>query len=70
MNDQVRSIEGIAEESLPGGMFRVKLPEENMILAHLSGKMRIHRIRIVPGDKVLIEMSPYDQTRGRIVRRL
>jgi len=70
MNEQVKTIEGTAEESLPSGMFRVKIEDNKIILAHLSGKMRMHRIRIVPGDKVLVEMSQYDQERGRIVRRV
>lgn len=70
MDDQVRALEGIAEEALPGGVFRVKISEDTTVLAHLSGKMRLHHIRIVPGDKVLVEMSHYDQRRGRIVRRL
>jgi translation initiation factor IF-1 len=56
-------------ESLPNAMFRVKLPNEHKILAHISGKMRMHFIRILPGDIVTLEMSPYDLTKGRIVYR-
>jgi len=61
--------EGIVEELLPSASFRVKLENGKDILAHLSGKMRIHRIRISPGDRVKLEMSPYDLTKGRIVYR-
>lgn len=63
--------EGRVEESLPATMFKVKLDgSDDLILAHLSGKMRLHYIRIIPGDRVIVELSPYDKTRGRIVRRL
>lgn len=61
--------EGLVEELLPSTSFRVKLDNGKDILAHLSGKMRIHRIRISPGDRVKLEMSPYDLTKGRIVYR-
>ncbi len=61
--------EGIVEEALPGLMFRVKLQDGQTLLAHLSGKMRLHRIRVLPGDRVSLEMSP-DGGRGRINRRL
>jgi translation initiation factor IF-1 len=61
--------EGVVEELLPSTTFKVKLVDGTVILAYLSGKMRIHRIRILPGDKVKIEMSPYDLTKGRIVYR-
>jgi len=56
-------------EALPNAMFRVKLENGHQILAHVSGKMRMHFIRILPGDKVTVEMSPYDLNRGRIVLR-
>jgi translation initiation factor IF-1 len=56
-------------ETLPNAMFRVKLENGHMVLAHVSGKMRMYYIRIVPGDKVTVEMSPYDLDRGRIVKR-
>ena len=58
------------EETLPNAMFRVKLDNGHAVLAHISGKMRKHFIRILPGDKVLVELSPYDVSRGRIVYRL
>jgi translation initiation factor IF-1 len=57
-------------ENLPNAMFRVQLDNKHQVLAHISGKMRKHFIRILPGDKVLVELSPYDLTRGRIVYRL
>lgn len=58
-------------EALPGCNFRVKLnKEEREILAYLSGQMRRHRIRVLPGDEVVVEMTPYDEKRGRIIRRL
>ena len=56
-------------EALPGALFRIKLDEGGEILAHLAGKLRIHRIRILTGDRVTIEMTPYDEKRGRIVYR-
>ena len=62
-------VEGTVVESLPNAMFRVELPNGYKILAHISGKMRMHYIRILPGDKVTVEMSPYDLTRGRITYR-
>ncbi|MBU0570997.1 MAG: translation initiation factor IF-1 [Candidatus Omnitrophica bacterium] len=62
-------VEGEISEVLPNAMFRVKLPNGHVILAHVSGKMRMYFIRIVPGDKVTVEISPYDLTRGRITRR-
>jgi translation initiation factor IF-1 len=62
-------VEGIVKESLPNTMFRVELKNGHVILAHLSGKMRKYYIRIVPGDKVKVALSPYDLTRGRIIYR-
>ncbi|HXG42732.1 MAG: translation initiation factor IF-1 [Dehalococcoidia bacterium] len=62
-------VEGIVRESLPNAMFRVELPNGHMVLAHASGKMRMHFIRILPGDRVLVELSPYDLSRGRITYR-
>ena len=62
-------VEGKVLEALPNAMFRVELPNGHEVLAHISGKMRIHYIRILPGDKVLIELSPYDLSRGRITYR-
>jgi len=62
-------VEGTILENLPNAMFRVKLENEQVILAYVSGKMRMHYIKILPGDKVLVEMSPYDLTKGRITYR-
>lgn len=61
--------EGIVTEALPNAMFRVKLDEGREILCHLSGKMRIHRIKVMPGDQVKVELTPYDEKKGRIVFR-
>ena len=63
-------VEGTVVESLPNATFRVELPNGHKVLAHISGKIRLHYIRILPGDKVLIELSPYDLSRGRITYRL
>ena len=62
-------VEGTVIESLPNAMFRVELPNGHKILAHISGKIRMHYIKIVPGDRVLIELSPYDLGQGRITYR-
>jgi len=62
-------IEGTIIESLPNAMFRVELANAHKVLAHISGKMRMHYIRILPDDRVVVELSPYDLTRGRIVYR-
>ena len=62
-------VEGKVSEALPNAMFRVELANGHMVLAHISGRMRVHYIRILPGDKVLIELSPYDLKRGRITYR-
>jgi translation initiation factor IF-1 len=67
--DDVIEARGEVVEPLPNAMFRVKLENEHVILAHVSGKMRMHFIRILPGDRVLVELSPYDLTRGRITYR-
>ncbi|MDD5127468.1 MAG: translation initiation factor IF-1 [Dehalococcoidales bacterium] len=63
-------VEGTVTEALPNAMFRVQLANGHQVLAHISGKIRVHYIRILPGDKVLIELSPYDLSRGRITYRL
>ena len=63
-------VEGIVTEPLPNGMFRVELPNGHKVLAHISGKIRLHYIKVLRGDKVLIELSPYDLSRGRITYRL
>ncbi|RPF50010.1 translation initiation factor IF-1 [Aquisalibacillus elongatus] len=67
--DDVIEMEGTVLETLPNAMFKVKLENGHEILAHVSGKIRMHFIRILPGDKVTVEMSPYDLSRGRITYR-
>jgi len=62
-------VEGTIVEALPNAMFRVELPNGHKVLAHVSGKIRMNYIRILPGDRVLIELSPYDLSRGRIIYR-
>lgn len=62
-------VEGKVVEALPNTMFRVELPNGHRVLAHISGKIRMHYIKILPGDKVVVELSPYDLSRGRIVYR-
>ena len=62
-------VEGSVKETLPNAMFKVELDNGHEVLAHISGKMRMHYIRILPGDRVLVELSPYDLTRGRVVYR-
>jgi translation initiation factor IF-1 len=63
------TVEGTVVEPLPNAMFRVELENGHKVLAHISGKMRMHFIRILPGDKVTVELSPYDLSRGRIIYR-
>ena len=67
--EDVIEVEGVVVEALPNAQFNVKLDNDHVILAHISGKLRMHYIRILPGDKVTLEMSPYDLTRGRITWR-
>lgn len=67
--EDVIEVDGVVTEALPNTMFRVKLDNGHMILGHLCGKMRMHLIRIIPGDKVKVEISPYDLTKGRITFR-
>ena len=67
--EDVIELEGIVEEALPNANFRVRLENDHVILAHISGKLRMHYIRILPGDKVTVEMSTYDLSRGRITWR-
>ena len=62
-------VDAIVKEALPNARFNVQLPNGHKVLAHVSGKMRMHFIRILPGDEVTVELSPYDLTRGRIVLR-
>jgi len=68
-NDTVIEIEGKVVEPLPNAMFRVECPNGHLVLAHISGKMRRAHIRVLPGDQVKVELSPYDLRRGRIVYR-
>lgn len=67
--DDVIEVEGVVVEALPNAMFRVELPNKHRVLAHVSGRMRKHFIRILPGDRVLVELSRYDLTKGRITYR-
>jgi translation initiation factor IF-1 len=67
--EEAIEVEGKVIEPLPNAMFRVELNNGHRVLAHISGKMRMHFIRILPGDKVKVELSPYDLSRGRIVYR-
>lgn len=67
--EELIEVEGEIVEALPNAMFRVKLDNGHIVLTHVSGKMRMHFIRILPGDKVKIELSPYDLNRGRITYR-
>lgn len=69
MAKDVIEVEGLVVENLPNAMFKVELENGHEILAHVSGKIRMNYIRILPGDKVTVEMSPYDLTRGRITYR-
>lgn len=67
--EEAIEVEGTVLEPLPNAMFRVELENGHKVLAHISGKMRMHYIRILPGDRVTVELSPYDLTRGRITYR-
>lgn len=67
--EEAIEVEGTVTETLPNAMFRVELENGHMVLGHVSGKMRMHFIKILPGDKVTLELSPYDLTRGRITYR-
>ena len=69
LNKKVFRKTGVVSEALPSLNFRVKLDDGKEILAHLAGKMRIYRIKVLPGDRVTVEMTPYDENRGRIVYR-
>ncbi len=66
---EVIEVEGTVVETLPNALFRVKLENGHVILAHISGKMRMHYIRIIPSDRVTVEMTPYDLSKGRIIYR-
>ena len=67
--DEPIEVKGIVVETLPNAMFRVELENKHRVLAHISGKMRMHFIKILPGDEVTVQLSPYDLTRGRITFR-
>ncbi len=67
--EELMEFTGIVEEVLPNAMFRVKLENDHEIIAHSAGKMKKHRIRVLAGDKVVVEMTPYDLTKGRIIFR-
>jgi translation initiation factor IF-1 len=67
--EEAIEVEGTVVETLPNAMFRVELPNGHRLLAHISGKMRMHFIKILPGDKVTVGVSPYDFNRGRIIYR-
>ena len=67
--EEAIEVEGVVVEPLPNAMFRVKLDNDHVVLSHISGKMRKYYIRILPGDRVTVELSPYDLTRGRITYR-
>ena len=67
--EEAIKVEGTILETLPNAMFRVEVEGGHVVLAHVSGKMRMHYIKMLPGDKVLLELSPYDLSRGRIVYR-
>ena len=67
--EETISVEGKVIETLPNAMFKVELDNQHVVLAHISGKMRMHFIKILPGDKVTLELSPYDLSRGRITYR-
>jgi translation initiation factor IF-1 len=67
--EEAITVEGTVLETLPNAMFRVELENGHKVLAHVSGKMRMYFIKILPGDKVTVELSPYDLTRGRIIYR-
>ncbi|WP_124726423.1 translation initiation factor IF-1 [Staphylospora marina] len=67
--EDVIEVEGVVKEPLPNAMFRVQLDNGHEVLAHVSGKIRMHFIRILPGDRVTVQLSPYDLTRGRITYR-
>ena len=67
--EETITVEGTVVEALPNTMFRVELANKHVVLAHVSGKMRMHFIKILPGDRVTVELSPYDLSRGRIIYR-
>jgi translation initiation factor IF-1 len=70
VDKELIKMEGVIEESLPNTTFKVRLENGHEVLAHISGRMRVNYIRLLPGDKVILEMSPYDLTKGRITKRI
>ncbi len=70
LNSKCIRVEGVVEEALPGLLFRVNIRNERQVLAHLAGRLKMNKIRVIPGDKVTIEMTSAEDERGRIVRRL
>lgn len=70
MEKELIKLEGVVTETLPSTTFRVQLDNGHEVLAHISGRMRVNYIRLLPGDRVMLEMSPYDLTKGRIIKRL
>ncbi|MFC1644707.1 translation initiation factor IF-1 [Patescibacteria group bacterium] len=70
MSKELIKLEGTILEALPSTTFKVELENGHKVLAHISGRMRVHYIKLLPGDRVLLEMSPYDLTKGRIVQRM
>ncbi len=70
INKEVIELEGIVIENLPNGFFRIQLDSGQIVIGHLAGKMRVNMIKVMPGDRVVIEMTPYDLTKGRITRRM
>ena len=70
MKEELIDVEGVVKEALPNGMFRVELDNGHKVLAHISGKIRMNFIRILPGDRVKLQLSPYDLSRGRIIFRI
>ncbi len=70
MKQEKDLFEGVVLDALPSTLFKIKLDDGREILGHLSGKMRLHYIKVLPGDRVRVEMTPYDETKGRIVHRL
>ena len=69
-NKAVDRAEGVVEEALPATLFRVRLDSGELVLAHLAGKLRLYYIKVLPGDRVIVEFGSYDRARGRIIRRL
>jgi translation initiation factor IF-1 len=67
--EEALKVEAIVKEVLPNAMYRIELKNKHIVLAHLAGKLRMHKIKILPGDRVTMEMSPYDLTHGRIIYR-